>query len=246
MHIVSNDGFSIIIPTYHEANNLPNLVKRIAQVNFGSRDFEVILADDNSQDNTLAVAKQLSIQYPWLKLLTRHGKKRDLSQSILDGYDAAQYPILITMDADLSHPPEKIPDMLTILNDPTVDAVIGSRYIPGGSTDPSWPITRVFTSKLAAWIAQFFLRIPVKDPLSGFLAIRKQTLLAGDTLKPIGWKIGLEIIIKCHCHHIREIPIYFSQRQQGTSKLNVKISFDYLRHITYLLWHKITTHTAEG
>lgn len=246
MGIETMEGFSIIIPTYYEANNLSNLAKRIAQVDFGQRNFEVILVDDNSQDNTPAVVKLLTAQYPWLKLMIRHGKKRNLSQSIIDGYHAAQYPILITMDADLSHPPEKIPDMLAILTDPTVDAVIGSRYVPGGSTDKSWPITRVFTSKFAALIAQLFLFIRVKDPLSGFLAIRKQTLLTGGPLTPIGWKIGLEIIIKCHCDTIREIPIHFAQRQQGTSKLTAKISFDYLRHIAHLVWHKMTTQTVKS
>ena len=239
MDIENKDGFSIIIPTYHEAKNLPLLAKRIAAVDFGKRDFEVILADDNSQDNTIAVVEELSTHYPWLKLLTRHGKKRDLSDSIIDGFNLASYPILITMDADLSHPPEKIPAMLACLADPAVDAVIGSRYVKGGSTDPSWPMIRVFTSRFAALIARVLLSTPAKDPLSGFLAIRLKTLLAGGRLKPIGWKIGLEIIIKCHCNNIQEVPILFSQRRHGTSKLNFKISLDYLHHVVRLMCHKM-------
>jgi dolichol-phosphate mannosyltransferase len=240
MDLENKDGFSIIIPTYQEAKNLPDLVKRIAAVNFGNHPFEVILADDNSQDGTAQMAASLSSgHYPWLKLLTRHGKKRDLSYSIIDGFHAAIYPIVITMDADLSHPPEKIPEMLAILADPNVDAVIGSRYIKGGSTDPTWPMIRIFTSRCAALIAQTLLFTRAKDPLSGFLAIRQKTLQAGAPLRPIGWKIGLEIIIKCDCKNIREIPIHFSQRRYGTSKLNFKISFDYLHHVVRLMGHKI-------
>jgi dolichol-phosphate mannosyltransferase len=232
------ENFSIIIPTYYEAKNLPELAANIAAVNFGDRQFEVILADDDSQDGTPEVVQQLSVTYPWLKLMTRR-KKRDLSLSILEGCQMAIYPVLITMDADLSHPPEKIIDMLTILADPAVDAVIGSRYMKGGSTDPSWPMTRVYTSKFGALIARALLVLPIKDPLSGFLAIRKKTLLRGGELKPIGWKVGLEIIIKCHCKNVREIPIHFSQRKHGQSKLTFKISFDYLHHVMILCWHKM-------
>lgn len=238
MDTLKNENFSIIIPTYQEAKSIPELVQSLAAVNFGDRKFEVILADDNSQDGTVELVQHLSVEYPWLKLLTRK-KPRDLSLSILDGCHAAIYPILITMDADLSHPPEKINEMLAILEDKTVDAVIGSRYVKGGSTDPSWPMTRVFTSKLGALLARILLSIPIKDPLSGFLAIRKQKLLSGGVLKPIGWKIGLEIIIKCHCKNVREIPIHFSQRRHGHSKLTFRISFDYLHHVVRLIGHKL-------
>ncbi|MES2217576.1 MAG: polyprenol monophosphomannose synthase [Pseudomonadota bacterium] len=232
------ENFSIIVPTYQEAKNIPDLVAQIASVDFGQRQFEVILSDDNSQDGTTEIVKSLRKNYPWLKLLTR-SKPKNLSQSILDGFDMAIYPIVITLDADLSHPPEKIPAMLDILTDPAVDAVIGSRYVKDGSTDPSWPFIRVLSSKFAAYIAQVFLFTKIKDPLSGYLAIRKKTLQQGAPLNPIGWKIGLEIIIKCKCKNVREIPILFSQRRHGTSKLTFKISFDYLRHVVHLMWYRI-------
>ena len=231
-------NFSIIVPTYKEAKNIPDLAARIASVDFGQRQFEVILADDNSQDGTVEVVKQLRKQYPWLKLLIR-SKPKSLSHSILDGYEMACYPIVITLDADLSHPPEAIPAMMEILRDPDVDGVIGSRYVPGGSTDPSWPLMRVLTSKFAAFVAQVTLFTKIKDPLSGYMALRKSVLQRGAPLDPIGWKIGLEIIIKCRCKNMREIPIHFSQRRVGYSKLTFKISFDYLRHVAHLVWFRI-------
>jgi dolichol-phosphate mannosyltransferase len=232
------ENFSIIVPTYQEAKNIPELVAQIARVDFGQRQFELILADDNSQDGTAEIVKGLRKNYPWLKLLTR-SKPKNLSQAILDGFDMAIHPIVITLDADLSHPPEKIPEMLEILSDPSVDAVIGSRYVKNGSTDPSWPFIRILSSKFAAYVAQVFLFTKIKDPLSGYLAIRKKTLQKGAPFNPIGWKIGLEIIIKCHCKNVREIPIHFSQRRHGSSKLTFKISFDYLRHVVHLMWYKI-------
>ena len=232
------ENFSIIVPTYQEAKNIPDLVAQIASVDFGQRQFEVILSDDNSQDGTTEVVKSLRKNYPWLKLLTR-SKPKNLSQSILDGFDMAMYPLLVTLDADLSHPPEKIPEMLALLSDPAVDAVMGSRYVKDGSTDPSWPFFRVLSSKFAAFIAQVFLFTKIKDPLSGFMAIRKKTLQRAGKLNPIGWKIGLEIIIKCHCKNVKEIPIHFSQRRHGSSKLTFKISLDYLRHVLHLMWFRI-------
>jgi dolichol-phosphate mannosyltransferase len=233
-----NTNFSIIIPTYHEVDNINKLVARIANINFGHRDFEVLLIDDNSQDGIIDLVNQLSIQYPWLKLIVRNAQ-RNLSQSVIEGFQKAKYPILITMDADLSHPPEEIPKMLTLLNQPNIDLIIGSRYIKGGSTDSKWPLIRHVTSRTAALIARMILLTSIRDPLSGFLALRKSTFILGDTLKPIGWKIGLELIVKCRCKHILEIPIHFSQRHHGTSKLNLKTSFEYLLHILHLVHYKI-------
>ena len=216
--MIVDNNFTIIIPTYEEAENIPELAKRISQVNFGGRCFEVILVDDNSADGTVDVVKHLSKQYPWLKLVVRQAK-RDLSRSILDGFSHASYPILITMDADLSHPPEKIPEMLELLSQPGVDVVLGSRYLPGGSTDVKWPFTRKLISRLGALMANWLILSDVRDPLSGFLAIRQQTFMTGETLKPIGWKIGLEIMVKCHCKNIREVPIHFSDRYEKNDEL---------------------------
>lgn len=226
--------FSIIIPTYQEADNLPQLVNKIAAVDFSGREFEVLLIDDNSQDGIIDVAAELSKQYPWLKLIVRQGK-RDLAQSILLGFQEARFPILVTMDADLSHPPAAIPRMLDVLEQHQAEMVIGSRYITGGSSDEKWPWYRYLISLFAAMLARPVLPVLIKDPLSGFLVFRRSILKPTDSLSPLGWKIGLEMIVKCHCQHIIEYPIHFSQRQLGTSKLTLSISLDYCRHIVKLL-----------
>jgi dolichol-phosphate mannosyltransferase len=234
-----HDNFSIIIPCFREAYNIPELVHRISRIDFGGRTFEVLLIDDNSADGTLEIVTQLSRQYAWLKLIIRHQPK-SLSKSVLEGFQHASHPVLIVMDADLSHPPEKIPAMLAALTDPIIDIVIGSRYIQNGSTDETWPISRKILSQFCASIARTLLTTPVQDPLSGFIALRKSTYLATKkNLNPIGWKIGLEIMVKSHCKQIKEIPIHFSQRHQGMSKLNFKIMCDYFWHLGQLVKYKI-------
>ncbi len=226
--------FSIIVPTYQEAKNLPALIARIAAVNF-KQAFEVLLMDDNSQDETPTVVATLQQQHPWLKLIVNKGK-RDLSRAIIAGIEQASYPIVITLDADLSHPPEKIPEMLAMLQEPGTEMVIGSRYIRGGSVDKRWPLSRILISRLSALLAWPLAR--VNDPLSGFVAMNKAVCFRGAPLNPIGWKIGLEIIVKSRCKHIKEIPIHFSERVIGISKLNAKQGINYLHHLAHLYGYK--------
>jgi len=133
-----------------------------------------------------------------------------------------------------------VPTMIATLNNPEVDLVIGSRYVSGGSTDQHWPWYRQLSSRFAASLARFCLKIKIKDPLSGFMAIRKSKFLSATNLQPIGWKVGLEIIVKCECRHIKEIPIHFSERKLGTSKLNFKIAMEYFMHLFHLLAYRFS------
>jgi dolichol-phosphate mannosyltransferase len=230
-----NTPFSIIVPTYREVTNVPALVQRIGSVDFKGRLFEVILVDDNSNDGTVERVEELKRDYPWLKILVRSAP-RNLSQSVLDGYAAAIYPLLIIMDADLSHPPEKIPEILLWLDDPKVDLVLGSRYIDGGGFDKKWPLRRVLISRFSALLANVVLSAKVKDPLSGFVGIRKERYSSGGKINTLGWKIGLELMVKCHCVNIKEVPIIFSERSSGKSKLNLKIGLEYITQVIQLFF----------
>lgn len=192
--------------------------------------YEVILSDDNSQDGTEQTAAELARQYP-VRLIVRTGM-RDLSLAVLDGLRQARGRYLVVMDADLSHPPEQIPAMLAALDTPPTDFVIGSRYVPGGRTE-DWGGHRRLNSYVATLLARP-LTGRINDPMAGFFALRRETFERAKDLKPIGYKIGLELICRCDCRHVVEIPITFQNRVRGKSKLNFEQQARYLVHLDRL------------
>lgn len=143
------------------------------------------------------------------------------------------------MDADLSHPPEKVPELIAGLQSGQADFVIGSRYVPGASMDAEWGLFRWLNSKVATLLALPLVR--VKDPMSGFFALRRDVFLAAGDLSPIGYKIGLELLVKTGCTEPAEIPIHFANRTIGESKLSVVEQLKYLAHLGRLLDYKRPT-----
>lgn len=223
---------SIIVPTYREAENLPHLLARIADaLNPTELLWEVLVVDDNSPDETSQVCAELAEQHP-LRLIVRRNE-RGLSSAVVTGMRAAQYEYLLCMDADLSHPPEAIPAMLEHLIRSEADFVIGSRYVDGGTTDDDWGLFRWLNSIIATGLARPLTR--AKDPMAGFFALRQADFEeAYERLDPIGYKIGLELLVKCDCQQVREVPIHFADRQFGESKLSLKEQLNYLRHLRKL------------
>lgn len=223
---------SVIVPTYREAENLPILVPRIHQAAAAAGiDLEVIVVDDNSRDGTDDVCDRLRQTHP-VRLIVRTDE-RGLSSAVITGIRAARGKIVVVMDADLSHPPEKIPELVAPLRDPDVDFVIGSRYASGASTADDWGAFRRLNSNVATWLARPFTS--VKDPMAGFFAVRRSLVDAAiEILDPIGYKIGLELIVKCDCRNIVEVPIVFADRLKGESKLTFREQINYLRHLKRL------------
>ena len=226
-------SLSIIVPTFQEAENLPELIDRIERVcdEHGLK-AELLIMDDDSRDGTEELIATL--QKPWVRLVVRT-ENRGLSAAVLDGFRLAQHDVLLVMDADLSHPPEQIPELLGAL-DAGADFVIGSRYVAGGSTDEDWGLLRWLNSKAATLLARPFTS--AKDPMSGFFALRRETLARAASLNPVGYKIGLEILVKCGCRAVREAPIHFSQRRRGKSKLSLREQLRYLQHLRRLAVYK--------
>lgn len=238
-------GVSIIVPTYKEAENLPTLIDRIAATKITTeRPLEVLIVDDASPDNTESIVKLLMQSCPWLKFISRRGQKKGLSRSILEGFNAAKYPLLIAMDADLSHPPEKIPELLAELDKPDTDFVIGSRFVKGGSSEAQRAPHRKLISLVCAIIAQLALPSAVKDPLAGFFGLKNQTFQQAQAINPIGWKLGIELIVKCHCQKITEIPIHFSERVLGKSKLTLATGIAYLAQMINLIKFRISSKSS--
>lgn len=220
---------TIVVPTYKEAENLPHLIARIAKVREASGfDLDVIIMDDDSRDGSaeLIAARPET----WVQIVVRTSD-RGLSASVLDGLRRAKGDVLVCMDADLSHPPEAIPQMLRKLEE-GADFVIGSRYVNGGSTSDDWGFLRWLNSRVATLLARPLTA--ARDPMAGFFSLRRSTFQAGQAFNPVGYKIGLELIVKCGCERVVEVPIHFEDRQIGKSKLTAKQQLLYLKHLRRL------------
>jgi len=223
---------SIVVPTYKEAPNIRPLTERIAAaLADGPGEYEIVIVDDDSRDGTDAVVAELAGESHPVRLITRT-KHRGLSSAVLRGFREARGEWLVCMDADLSHPPESIPALLARVADDGCDMAIGSRYVPGGGADDTWGFGRRLNSKVATLLARPFTR--VKDPMSGFFCLSRTVLDRARPLNPIGYKIGLEIIVKADCRNVGEAPIHFAQRKRGQSKLTLREQFNYLRHLKAL------------
>jgi len=224
---------TVVVPTYREAENIPLLVRRLEAVRDAQGwELDVLFMDDDSRDGSAETVEKLNL--PWVRLVTRT-TDRGLSTAVLDGLRRAGGELLVVMDADLSHPPETLPAMLECLNG-GADFVIGSRFIKGGTTDDDWGLFRWLNSRVATMLA--YPLTTVKDPMSGFFMLRRQTFEQGKDYNPIGYKIGLELLVKCGCRHAEEVPIHFADRQLGVSKLTLAEQFRYLQHIRRLYIHR--------
>jgi len=241
-------SISLIIPTYQEAPNVRSLLAAVAEVRRRcALTLELLVMDDDSRDGTREAVRDAGL--PWVRLVVRTAN-RGLSAAVIDGMRLATNDVIVVMDADLSHPPEVIPELVAAVAD-GADFAIGSRYAPGGRTDPDWGLFRRANSRFATWLARPFT--PARDPMSGFFAISRDRFLAcADRLNPVGYKIGLELIVKGRCERIAEVPIRFRQRHQGRSKLTVREQLRYLQHLRRLAlfvhpgWASLVQFAAVG
>lgn len=212
----------IVIPTYNERENIEILLKRILQL---KKELEIIVVDDSSPDGTGEIVKEYAEKYKNIKLLQRKEKGRGTAG--IAGFKEAlkQNPsFIIEMDADLSHNPETILDMLREIE--KADVVIGSRYIEGGG-EVNRSILRRFISHLSNIYLRKLLGIKIRDCTSGFRCYRSEVLkeIDLDSLISKGPAIVSEILYKIHLKkfRIKEIPIVYRERERGKSTLNYKI-----------------------
>ncbi len=227
---------TIVVPTFREAENIENLVVAVNQVMVESDlAYELLIVDDNSEDGTGVVVAHLGSDYP-VRLIERKDKQRDLSASVLDGISEAVNEMIVVMDADLSHPPAAIPKMAELLKNGDADFVIGSRYISGGSFDRQWDFWRLLNSRLATLMVKPLLKC--SDPMSGYFAFYKKNMVRRSALKPIGYKIGLELMVRGNYQKIAEVPIRFVDRAKGQSKMNWRQQLNYLLHLRRLYLYR--------
>ena len=225
---------SVVVPTFREAANLPALAERLNDaLGESGIEWELLLVDDDSNDGSEAIAEELAKRLP-VRMAVRREARRDLSLSVLEGMRLARFDRLVVMDADLSHPPERIIDLLEALDD-GCDLALGSRYAAGGTLDRAWSLWRFLTSRLATALAQPLTHCA--DPMSGFFATDRRRLPDAGRLRPIGYKIALELMVRGSLR-VKEVPIGFSDRAAGASKMNARQWISTARHLHRLYRHR--------
>lgn len=230
---------SIIVPTYQEVENLEPLSEMIrSALKEDNLSYEILVMDDNSQDGSIEKVAELVTKNHPIRLINRT-ENRGLSPAVIDGFSEAKGDYVVVMDADLSHPATAIPKMIAQLKSGESDFVLGSRYVEGGSIDDSWTLWRYINSVIATVPALPLTR--VKDPMSGFFAVRRADLPPATDLSPIGYKIALEVMVKGNFDKVSEVPIHFVDRIHGESKLTLTEQLKYLRHLRRLYQYKFQT-----
>ena len=223
---------SLIVPTYNERQNIEQLVARTGKTLAATGEpFELILVDDNSPDGTADEVRRLQPERPWLKLLVRENE-RDLSTAVLAGWKMAQGEILGAMDGDLQHPPEILLKLMEAMRQARGEIVVASRNVEHGSVS-DWKFRRRIISWTATLLAVVLLPTKirrVKDPMSGFFLLRR-TVVEGRTLKPLGYKILLEVLARGKYAKAVEVPYVFEERARGGSKISLVQVWRYLVHL---------------
>lgn len=217
---------TIVIPTYNEAENLPKLISALFAS--GLEDLKVIVVDDHSPDGTGQIAEDLSGCHPGRVLVLHRSGKLGLGTAYIHGFRRAledHAEAIVQMDADFSHPPEKVAALLQALQ--SCDVAMGSRYVAGGAVDERWPYWRKGLSAFGNIYARAILGLPIRDATGGFRAWRSETLkgMPLERVRSNGYAFQVEMAYLAHSlgYSFREIPFYFADRRWGNSKMSFLI-----------------------
>ena len=226
---------SLVVPTYNERGRITELAEAVFAV-FRSAGIvgELVIVDDNSPDGTGQVADDLARRFR-VRVVHRAGKL-GLGSAVMEGFNAAEAPIVGVMDADFSHPPDVIPRLLAALKTSNVDAVVGSRYVAGGAVR-NWPFTRLVMSRFACLLARPLT--PVRDATSGFFLIRHD-VVDGVRIEAGGFKICLELLLRGRVTSVAEVPYTFVDRTTGQSKMSTREALGYFTQLRQLLSVKLS------
>jgi dolichol-phosphate mannosyltransferase len=226
---------TVIIPTYNEAKNLPKI--STALLDLPLPDLSILVVDDNSPDGTGDIAEQLSRETDGRVNVLHRSGKLGLGSAYMQGFAVALSngaEALLQMDADFSHPVEKVPELVKNLSD--TDIVIGSRYVPGGSLDEHWPFWRKGLSAFGNYYARTILGMRVRDCTGGFRLWRREVLLGMplERVKSNGYvfQVDMAYLATLLGYTFKEIPIYFADRRWGTSKMSLRIQLE----AAYRVW----------
>ncbi len=230
----------VIVPTYNEADNMPELLKALLHLH---EDLNILIVDDNSPDGTAKIVEDTMKIEPRVHILKRAGKL-GLGSAYVEGFKYAireKYDLIFQMDADFSHNPAIILLMMEVIED--FDLVIGSRYVSGINV-VNWPLSRLILSYGAAKYVRIITGMRIKDPTGGFKCFRREVLEAIDldNILSDGYSFQIEINYRTWLNgfRIKEIPIVFTDRRSGQSKMSKKIIREAIFVVWKLLFHHIT------
>ena len=224
----------VVMPTYDEA---PNIAEVLTRVRAAAPDVDLLVVDDSSPDGTAALARQTGAELGQIDVEVR-GRKDGLGNAYRHGFRIGMdrgYDVLVQMDADLSHDPDALPSLLQALES-GADAVIGSRYVPGGSV-PHWPWYRRALSRYGNTYACAVLGMSVRDATAGFRAYRVDVLQDIDVFstraKGYGFQIETAYRVSRTGRHLTEVPITFTDRVRGYSKMSLTVAAEELLLVTW-------------
>ena len=220
---------TFVIPTYNEVENLPKLARKLFELPLDR--LNVLVIDDASKDGTGEIAEALKKEFPGrLDVIHRTGKL-GLGSAYISGFKrllAGDSGAIGQMDADFSHEPHKVQDLVQALK--TCDVAIGSRYVPGGALDKNWPFWRKWLSGFGNLYARAILSLPIHDTTGGFRLWRRETLAAMplERVRSNGYVFQVEMAYVAHLlgFKMKEVPIYFAERQWGKSKMSFRIQME--------------------
>ncbi len=220
---------TVIIPTYNEAENLPPLFSALFSLPLS--ELSVLVVDDNSPDGTGQIADEMVKTYPGRVSVLHRKAKSGLRTAYLEGFTkaiAAGAEAVAQMDADFSHDPKKLVELVAALE--SADVVLGSRYVEGGSVDDQWPIWRKWLSAFGNLYARTILRMPLRDITTGYRLWRREAILGMplDRIQSNGYIFLVEMAYMAYSLEYRfaQVPIHFADRRWGKSKMSLRIQVE--------------------
>jgi dolichol-phosphate mannosyltransferase len=230
---------TVVIPTYNEAENLSKLVSALLILPLP--DLKILIADDNSPDGTGQIADTLAEEQPGRVSVLHRDSKKGLGRAYLHGFQVALdagAEAVGQMDADFSHPPEKLVALAQKIE--SCDIAIGSRYVPGGELDKNWPLWRKALSSFGNFYARTVLGLPIRDVTGGFRLFRRETLqgMPLERVRSNGYIFQVEMAYLAHLcgFTFQETPIYFADRQWGQSKMSFQIQAEAALRVWQVRW----------
>lgn len=217
----------VITPTYNEKENIENIIRKVFSL---GKEFDMLIIEDNSPDGTADIVKRLMQEFPNRLFIKERKGKLGLGTAYLDGFRWGLehgYDYMIEMDADFSHNPDDLPRLYEACSTGKGDVVVGSRYVDGKISVVNWPMGRLMMSYYASVYVRLVTRIKVMDSTAGFVCYSRKVLerMKFDKVKFVGYAFQIEMKYTATRlgFHIYEVPIIFTDRVLGTSKMSMKI-----------------------